>query len=594
MKNKTNITSLNDLRRSTTELLALAVRRLFPNAELAGGDTTSLGFFYDFATDQPIDEQMLPVLEQEMFSIIKSDPEIRSLNMMKQNAVDFLKHHDQPIRSEQVALIPENIVELIQIGDFYDLCPIPHLESLTEPLAFKLLYLEKVVITLPESGEIPVLRIHGTAFDNPKTLKKFLKRAESAKKKDHRQLVKDLDLASTHELTAKGCWFWHPKGMALRETLIDWWRQQYRAQHYQLVSTPKLLKPDLLNKGNITKYLREMAALPPLSIEGVKTYLPSQNASAHALLFARKQHSYRELPIRYAEFSDYFDPIKESQLWGLLQTRTYYGDEAHVFCSIGQVEDELISSLQFIDKTIRMFGFEYQWHISPKGPRHAGTVESWNKGIQWLTKAAQKSGLSIISEDQESESGGTFKKDEKSIFGPRAIVTISDALGRLWEGPSVGIDLNMPESFGLRYQGPDDAMHAPIVINRSTFGSLERFVALLIELDGGEFPLWLAPEQVRVIPVRSENLDYAKTVLSQCEQHGFRASVDDRSTAMGEKVYIAERDKIPYLLIVGDKEQNKGEVNMRRCQHNDKGSSIRLDQLLAQLRQEVDSKKTPK
>lgn len=567
---------LQKIRQSAAELLAMAVCDLFPGALLVEGDATDIGFYYDFIVEQPLDERGIPLIEERIRSLIKAALPFKVTEMMRKNAIEFFRFHDQDIKAEMLSQSDSTLVTVVKIGEFHDLCDGEVVALSNEVGAFKLLEIAPATLPLPDGESLEVVRIQGTAFDNPQTLKKFLKLAESAKRRDHRTLGKEMGLFTTFDDAATGAWFWLPKGIFLKEQLLSLLRSSHAAQHVQLLSTPRFVKPSLLKKGGRCQLPAEVANIfPSFSIEGADYVATPTISPLHALVFKGKLRSYRELPVRYAESAEVYTLGKEARLWGMLRARAYTVDMTHIFCSKEQVYDEMISSLQFIDKTVKIFGFEHHWYLVPPGKKYCGTAESWGKCLELMGKALNECGMDYT----RDEEGNGF-------YGPRAEMRLVDALGREWKGPYVGIDFNLPAKMGLRYQGADDEMHVPMMIVRSLFGSLERFVAILVEHYGGLFPLWLAPEQVRVIPVGEKNVEGARQVLAKVQQEGLRATIDCSSGGLGSKIHAAEVEKVPYMLIVGEKEEKSGLITVRSCNRSGTNSGMSLETFLTQMKQE--------
>jgi len=568
--------SLDELRQSTAEVLAFAVSELFPGVLLVEGTANEFGFFYDFIAQQPIDEHALPLIEEKMRSIIKGDAELRSLDMMRENAASFFEHKNQPLIADRVSRANENIVSVMQIGAFADYCPFSHITDMLSLTAFKLLRIEKEMRYLPEAGEEAVIRIHGTVFRELPNLKKYLKGQNAAKKRDHRVLGKQMDLFKFIPDVSVLEWFWRPKGAVLREILLNFWRQEFRQQGFALVATPRLLNEDFAVKSGDFNGEHECSAVV---VNGTHYVFNQGLASAHAALFGSELHSYRNLPVRYAECAQVMPLKNGGRLWGLHASEIIETDAAHLFCSPEQLETELISSLQFIDKIIKILGFERHWYLRQRGPKFAGTVSYWEKGHSSFTAAFEKSDLK-------------FDAGETAFSGPAAEVYLVDAVGREWKGPSIAIDFSIPERLGLRYQAANDKMHVPIMIKMSLYGSLERFIALLVEHYAGQLPLWLTPEQVRVIPLGEGNSSYAESIGKAIEKAGFRVSVDYRRDQLGSKVHGAEIEKIPYIVVVGENEEKQRSITVRSSYRETVLKGVALEDFLKQLQEEVLSNDT--
>lgn len=563
--------TLKTLRHSAAELLAVAVCSLFPKAQLVNGDATALGFYYDFFFPEPISAEQFPFIEERMRDFMRQALHFKVTEMMRKNAMELFKYHHQDLKVALLKANVETLVHVCQIGQFYDLAYPPFVETTKQIGVVKLLDISSLTVSLPGRPNLSLTRIQGTAFPDTASLKQFLKMSEVAKECDHRLLGKEMHLFATFDETCPGCWSWFPKGTLIREILLDWWREEHRRQKYQLVSTPNLVKTHVLDKTH----------QPLLSFEpaGPSYAVCPTKALLHALIFKSKLHSYRELPIRYCEYGQLYDQVKEGHLWGMLRARAFTADSAYAFCTSAQVSDELISSLQFIDKIFKIFGFEAHWHLISKSQNSKGFLKKWDESQDSLVKALKMCGFAY-----------TLDNEGEAPYGPTIEVRFTDALGRKWKGPYVYIDLYHPERFGLHYQGQDDRMHAPVMVGRSMFGSIERLTAILIEHYTGKLPLWLAPEQVRIIPAADKNAEYAAQVYSEVEQAGFRASVDYRKENLGAKVHAAESEKVPYMIVVGDKEEKNKVISLRRYLQEGMQDGMALEKFLEQLSSEVKTK----
>lgn len=560
--------TLKILRHSASHLLAVAVNSLFPKAQLVSGEETSLGFYYDFFFPEPIHAEQLSVIEERMRDFIRQDLPIKMMEMMRKNAIEFFKHHQHELKVLLLKSNVETLVHVCQIGQFYDLGNPPFVQTTKQIGVIKLLDINTFNISLPGRPNITLTRIQGIAFPDNSSLKQFLKKAEAAKAVDHRVLGKKMQLFTHFEQTCSGCWTWLPKGMVLRNLLLDWWYREHRLQKYQLVSTPFSINSDMLQKAENRKFEDRSSGLIPIK------------APLHALLFKSQLHSYKELPIRTCEFSEFCETEKESHLWGLFRCRVFNADCGYIFCLKDQVLPELISSLQFIEKNFKMLGFETHWYLIAKNTSFKGSAKKWNESQDILTQAMSLCHLDFIHDTEENVS-----------YGPRVELRVKDALGREWKGPYVYIDLSHPEKFGLHYQGQEDRMHPPVMIGRSIFGSLERLTALLIEHYAGVLPLWLAPEQIRVIPVGERNIEYAVAIQEKLEEAGFRVRIEKRDENLGAKIHSAKDERIPYIVVVGAKEEENKTISLRRHLQEDVQEELQLETLLEQLKKTLDKTK---
>lgn len=510
--------SLRQLRQASAELLAYAVCDLFPEAQLVSGESSDIGFHYDFVIPQQLDQQLLILIEERMLTIAKGHHPVKTLEMMRENAISFFEHHGQHIKAALVAASPANIVQIIKINKFFDYSPLPHIANTEEIPVFKLQKLEKLTLDLPELEQLEVSRISGTAFLDKMALKKFLKRAEAAKEKDHCEIGPSMGLYSTNKAVAPGNWLWHPKGTFLRSALQKLFYQEHSTHSFQEVSTIPF----------------------------------GDYAQLHAAIFTSRPRMLQDLPIRYVEWVTYQDKCRDHELKGLFKARHYSADVEQIFCSAEQLEEELISSLQFINKTIKIFAIEHSWHLIILGRNQEDFI------INSFIAALDRCGLEYkIDKNDESRHGQASQLQIE--------VRLSDALGREWTCSSLKVEENRSKRFKLRYEDTEGHVHEPLMITRSLYGSLERFIGVLIESCGGRFPLRLAPEQVRIIPVSIKTASVATEIQREIEAAGFRCGIDYRLGGLGEKVHTAEMEKVPYMVIIGEKEEKRGLITVRSC-----------------------------
>lgn len=551
------------LRQSTAEVLAYTFSQLFPEALLVDCEITETGFYYDFSMKQTLTDEVIPLLEERMRCCIKEGVEIGCMEMMRENAVSYFSHLKQPYLVEQLQESREKIVRVVKIGEFVDLCPIEPLSNTNEIGAFKILHFE-----LSKVRRLPVLRIHGTAFPDKMALKKFLKRLDALKGCDHQILGKEMQLFEAVDETSPGCWLWLPKGTLLRNLLQKWWGEQHSLSEYQPITTPSFVEVPLLKKI-YSRYLPyQECFFPEIEFDGKECFLNPPQELMHALAF--KCRSSGELPVRYVEWGEILHDVKNSSFWGLFRSRSTQTDTVSIFCSASQLYDELISSLLLIDKTVRMFGFGHHWYLRSKGRKFAGTLKQWDHVQSIMVKALDDCTIDY-----------SLDKGNPAFYGPQIEVRITDAIGREWSGPRLGVDFNLPEKLGIYCQNQNEVTHAPTMITRSIFGSLERFIAILIEHYAGVLPFWLSPEQVRILPVSEKNAGYAEDVCAKCLQAGLRAKIDRRKESLGTKVHAAEQEKIPYYVIVGEKEEKTGSITIRK--YNQNAEKMELSSFLSSL-----------
>lgn len=574
--------SLTELRQSAAELLAYAVVELFPGVTLVDSKVTEFGFYYDFIAEQPIDANAIHIIEEKMRGLAKEDRQVRMLEMMRENAMMLFEHKGQSIKAKLIGEARDNIVTIFQIDHFHDYCPAPYIATTSEVAAFKILKIERANHYLSEEGEVEVIRIRGTAFFEKDHLKKYVKSLQAAKKVDHRQIGKEMRLFKQVDEISTAAWVWMPNGASVRKVLYDFWYEIHRQQRFSFPVTPNLVKESLIKTSGFYEVVTDALDVGVCHIEEVEYAIPPSLTSSHAMCYREKIYSQPHLPVRIAECANTCLSSAEGKLWGILNNTLVYSDSAHIFCIPEDLEREIISSLQFIDKFIKIFGFEYHWYLCGHGQKISGTLNRWKKVQEIFVKAFQAVDMPFI-------------EGSDSLFvGPYAEALLIDSAGREWKGPRIGLDFNSPERFSLRYQGPNNDIRVPIMLVRTLFSSFERFTAVLVEHFAGHFPVWLAPEQVRVIPVLEKNVTYADSVCRVIEENGYRATIDSSNEQLGSKIHSAESEKVPYLLIVGDKEEKTGLITVRSRGLEMTGGQTTIDIFLAQLREEVLSKSLPR
>ena len=566
---------LETLRHSTSHIMAQAVIELFPGVKLGIGPAIEDGFYYDFDMPEQITPEDLPKIENKMHELIKKNQKLERLEMSKEEAIRRMDERGEKYKVELLHEIEDDKVSLYQSGDFIDLCRGPHIESSGQIKAFKLLSIAGAYWHGIETN--PVLqRIYGTAFFSARELDDYLKNLEEAKKRDHRKLGKELDLFSLHEEAGAGFVYYHPKGAMVRHTIEEFLCRENLARGYELVYIPHIAKIDLWNTSGHTNYYRENMYF--MKIDEQDYVIKPMNCPGHILIYKRKIRSYRDLPIRYFELGTVYRYEKSGVLHGLLRVRGFTQDDAHIFCRPDQLEDEIISVLEFIDYVMKVFKFEYVVNLSTRPENFAGTPENWETATAVLKKSLQDQGVPF----QIDPGAGVF-------YGPKIDVKLKDALGRLWQGPTVQVDFNLPERFNLNYVAEDGSRKVPVMVHRAILGSIERFFGALIEHYAGAFPLWLAPEQVRILPISEKSLAYAKEVLKIMQINGLRAEVDMSSEKIGSKIRDAQLEKVPYMLIVGEREEKEKTVSVRSRSKGDLGGR-EINLLIDELRKEIDKR----
>lgn len=564
---------LEKLRHSAAHVMAHAVKNLFPEAKFGIGPAIEDGFYYDFDVARPFTPDDLAAISSEMERIIASkSPFVRREVTREQALREF---QSDPYKTELITELPEGeVISVYQEGDFADLCRGPHVPDTGEIKAFKLLSIAGAYWRGDEHR--PMLqRIYGTAFPTREELEQHLAMLEEAEKRDHRRLGKDLDLFSLNEEVGPGLVLWHPKGALVRKLIEDYWRDEHLANGYELLYTPHIARQDLWRtSGHLDFFTENM--YQPMEVEGEPYLIKPMNCPFHMLIYKSRVRSYRELPIRWAELGTVYRYERSGVLHGLLRVRGFTQDDAHILCTREQLDSETKRVLNFVIRMLKRFGFtDYHIYLSTRPEKYVGTDQGWAEATASLKAALEDAGLAF----DVDEGGGAF-------YGPKIDVKIKDAIGREWQCSTIQVDFNEPERFDITYVGQDNQQHRPIMIHRALLGAIERFMAVLIEHYAGAFPLWLAPVQALVIPIADRHVDYANRVAASLRSEGFRCEVDDRNEKTGYKIREAQLQKIPYMLIVGDREQESEAVSLRSRAEGDKGA-VALDEMMGLLKGEL-------
>ncbi|MAQ64568.1 threonine--tRNA ligase [bacterium] len=548
---------LDTLRHSTSHVLAQAVLKLFPTAKLGIGPSISDGFYYDFDLDTPITEEDLKKLELMMTQIIDENQSFSHFSLGKEESLKILQKSNQPYKCELIDDLQLNDYSFYENGPFVDLCKGPHIQSTKEIKAFKLLKVSGAYWKGSEKNKM-LQRIYGTAFFNPKDLKIYLHQLEEAKKRDHRKIGKELNLFSIQEEIGGGLILWHPKGSIMRNIIETFWKDEHFKQGYDLIYTPHIGKSELWKtSGHLDFYEENM--YDKMSIENQDYYLRPMNCPFHIMIYNSSLHSYRNLPIRYAELGTVYRFERSGVLQGLFRVRGFTQDDAHIICSKDQVNDEINRALTFSLNMLKFFGFsDFELFISTKpSEKFVGNPDQWKLAESSLQKAVEVQKLPY----QIDEGGGAF-------YGPKIDIKIKDAIGRQWQCSTIQFDFNLPERFGMSFINSEGNKEEPFMIHRALLGSLERFFGILIEHYSGWFPTWLSPVQCIVLTINSEVLPYAQSVLASLKQLNIRADLDSSSEKIGYKIRQAITQKIPYLIIIGDKEKENNQITLRHKKDN--------------------------
>ncbi len=563
-KEKYEESELYRIRHSTAHIMAQAVLEQFPDGKVAIGPAIEDGFYYDFDLPRPLTPEDLEKIEKRMRSIIQSRVKFERRVISAEEAKQIF--HDQPYKLELIAGLEEGTLDedgnpvsekpeisIYINGCFTDLCRGPHvgMSSQINPAAVKLLSIAGAYWRGDEKR--PMLqRIYGTAWNTPAELKDYLWRLEEAKKRDHRKIGHDLDLFSTVDEIGAGLILWHPKGAKIRKLVENFWSEEHEKSGYDFVYTPHIGKSQLWEtSGHLGFYKENMYS--PLDIDGQQYYLKPMNCPFHIYIYKNSLRSYRDLPIRYAEEGTVYRYERSGVMHGLMRVRGFTQDDAHHFCRSDQMPDEIDFVLSFSLHILRSFGFtDIHAYLSTKPEKSVGEPERWSAAEEALEASLNRAGI-----DYSVDAGGG------AFYGPKIDLKVNDAIGREWQLSTIQFDFNLPERFDLTYIGEDGQAHRPYMIHRALLGSLERFFGVLIEHYAGAFPVWLSPVQVALIPIADRHLDYAKKIAGELRQAGLRVMVDDRGERMNAKIRNAQNQKIPYMLVIGDKEVENHQVALR-------------------------------
>jgi len=540
---------LETMRHSAAHVMAETVQSILPDVKFGIGPATDTGFYYDFDSPRSLNPKDLTTIETKMQEIIASDEPFVREEMTKEEARKLFA--DQPYKLELIDEIPEEKVTVYRQGSFTDLCRGPHLSSTGKIKAFKLVSIAGAYWRGDEHR--PMLqRIYGVAFATNSALAEHLRKIEEAAKRDHRKLGKELDLFSLHEEAGPGLVHWHPKGAIIRRVIEDFWKDEHIKRGYEIVYTPHIAKVDLWKTSGHWEFYREYL-YSPMEIEGQEYILKPMNCLGHILIYKTKLHSYRELPVRFAELGTVYRYERSGVLHGLSRVRGFTQDDAHIFCRFNQLQEEITKVLELARFMIDTFGFtSYKVMLSTRPEKYAGNLDVWEKATKILEQALTHLKIAFSIDPGE----GVF-------YGPKIDIKFEDALGRAWQGPTIQVDFNLPQRFNVTYVGEDGQEHQVAMIHRTVLGSMERFLASLTEHYGGAFPVWLAPVQVMIIPVADRHLDYSNKLETELKSDAIRAKVDARSERLNLKIRQAQLDKVPYMLIVGDKEIADSTVSVR-------------------------------
>ncbi len=572
---------LEILRHSTAHIMAQAVTHLYPNVKLGIGPCIENGFYYDFDLDQTLSQEDLKKVESEMKRIISGKESFVRAEVPKDEALKKMEELGQPYKVELIEDIEDEEVSFYTQGDFIDLCRGPHVQNTGKVKAFKLLSVAGAYWRGKETN--PMLqRIYGTAFARKEDLGNYLKLLEEVKKRDHRKIGKDLDLFSFKDECGAGLVLWHPKAGRIRTIIEDFWRKEHYKRDYEIVYTPHVAKLDLWKTSGHWNFYRE-SMFSPLDVDGQEYLLRPMNCPFAILMYKSHLRSYRDLPLRWAELGTVYRYERTGVLHGLLRVRGFTQDDAHIFCTPDQFESEVINVIDLAQFMLSSFGFnDYEIELSVRGKgekeKYIGDDATWELAESALQQALEKKRLNY-----------TIGEGEAKFYGPAIDIKVKDALGRGWQGPTIQVDFNLPERFDANFIGDDGNQHRVVMIHRTVLGAMERFLGCLIEHYAGNFPLWLAPLQVRITPVSDAHNEYALSLKEKLVDEGFRVDSNTKNAKIGYKIRESILEKIPYILIVGDKEVNEETISVRSRKKGDEGSCS-LEQFLERIKQELVAK----
>lgn len=603
------MTPLEEMRHSSAHIMAAAVLRLFPEAKIDIGPPTDTGFYYDFDLAHHLTVEDLQKIEEEMKKIVKENQKFIRSEVTREEAKKFFEDRNQPFKIERLADIPEgNLITFYTNGEFTDLCAGTHVNYTKQVKAFKLLSIAGAYYRGDEKNK-QMQRIYGTAFPSKEELEDYLKRLEEAKSRDHRKIGKELKLFVIDDSVGSGLILWTPRGAILRKELQGFISEELRKQGYDEVFTPHIGKLGLYRTSGHYPYYKESQFPPVVMREELEKFsqegcsvcdfekaldegnldgylLKPMNCPMHAKIYASQPHSYRDLPVRLAEFGTVYRWEQSGELNGMTRVRGFTQDDAHLFCTEDQVGTEIQGCLDLVKTILKILGMkDYRVRIALRDPdstKYIGKAESWDKAEEALRHAAKTLGVPFSEEPGEA-----------AFYGPKIDFVVKDVIGREWQLGTVQVDYNLPERFDLTYTGPDNKEHRPVMVHRAPFGSMERFTGVLIEHFGGNFPTWLAPEQVRILPLNDDMIPYAKEIEQMLFAQKVRVSIDGNSEKLGAKIRKAEIEKIPYMIIVGTKEQENREVSVRSRTNKANEGNHKIEDFIKKLVEEIHERTLP-
>lgn len=563
------------LRHTASHILAQAVKRLYPEVKLAIGPAVDNGFYYDFDAEFSFTPEMLEKIEAEMNKIVKEDLKLERFELPRAEAIKLMQEKGESYKVELIEDLPEDaVISFYKQGDFEDLCAGPHVPSTGKVKAIRLLSIAGAYWRGDEKNKM-LQRIYGTAFEKKAELEEYINMLEEAKKRDHRKLGKELDLFSIKE-EGPGFPFFHPKGMIVRNTLQNFWREMHHANDYDEIMTPVILSESLWHQSGHWDHYKENMYFTKIDNEDFA--IKPMNCPGSILVYKNGIHSYRELPLRYAEMGLVHRHEKSGALHGLMRVRCFTQDDAHLFLTKDNIKEEIVKVIKLIDDFYKVFGFEYFVELSTRPEDSMGSDEDWEAATDGLREALNAIGLKY-----------TVNEGDGAFYGPKIDFHLKDCIGRTWQCGTVQLDFQMPERFDLNYIGADGEKHRPVMVHRVVFGSIERFIGILTEHYAGAFPAWLAPVQVKVMNITDGQIEYVNKIAKELKKNGIRVELDLRNEKIGYKIREAQLQKVPYMLVLGDKEMNDGNVAVRSRKQGDMGV-MGLNEFIEKIKEEIDKK----
>jgi len=562
-------------RHTMSHIMAQAIKRLYKDAKFAIGPTIENGFYYDIDVDVPLNEEELKKIETKMKEIIKENLPLEKITMSSDEAIRYFESQKQPYKVEIIKDIGDSSVTLYKQGEFVDLCRGPHVPSTGMIKNFKLLNVAGAYWRGDEKNKM-LQRIYGTAFYKKEDLEGYLKMLEEAEKRDHRKLGPQLDLFSIHSDVAPGMVFFHPKGTTIRRELEKYWREEHKKANYVEVVTPMVMNETLWRQSGHWDHYRENMYFTEK--ENQMYAIKPMNCPGHIMIYKSQTKSYKDLPLRMCELGTVHRYERSGVVHGLFRTRAFTQDDAHIFCTQEQIEDEIKGVISLVDKTYKLFGFPYKVELSTRPENSMGSDEIWEISTNALKNALDHVGLDY----QINEGDGAF-------YGPKIDFHVRDSIGRTWQCATIQLDFLMPERFEISYIGPDNLEHRPVMIHRVIYGSIERFIGILIEHYAGAFPTWIAPIQVMLLPISDKHLEYSRNILRVLDENGIRVEIDDKPRKINYKIREAQLQKIPYMLIIGDKEVENESVAVRLRSGKDLGD-LKVDEFISKISEEIKSR----